>query len=145
MPTCWGPGTRSPKVGPTPPRPDLEGDGLEPIMPDKVSEDLGRGQGYWKGPKEGETAGESNGYAPRRGGGLRGSLEEARETQARVGLAGGAARRAQAVRRGGVWEGCEGEGVPKGGKGTSEGREEQAWKGERRGAAELRAGGRRAR
>lgn len=45
MPTCWGPGTRSPKLGPIPPRPDLEGDGLEPIVPDKVSEDLGRGQG----------------------------------------------------------------------------------------------------
>ena len=43
MLTCWGP--RSPKLGPTPPRPDLEGDGLEPVVPDNVSEDLGRGQG----------------------------------------------------------------------------------------------------
>lgn len=69
--------------------------------------------------------------------------EEAGETPARVRLGGVAERRAQAGRR--RVGGGEGEGVPKGGKGAGEGREQRAWQGERRRAAELRAGGRPAR
>lgn len=70
--------------------------------------------------------------------------EKAGATPVRVGLGGGEERRAQAGRRGGG-EGGEGEGVPNRGKGAGEGLEQPAWQGERRRAAELRAGGRPAR
>lgn len=45
MPRCWGSGDLLPKAQFPSAHPELEGDGLEPGVPDSVSEDLGRGQG----------------------------------------------------------------------------------------------------
>lgn len=44
MPTCWSPGPRSPKLGPTPCNPTWKETGWSRV-PESVSEDVERGQG----------------------------------------------------------------------------------------------------